>query len=448
MLQSNSLLIGKVKTCKEVHLDFLALEGSVYQMDLKDSLSKMYGRVADNARTVVMAQKLASVCIMLNEHPNIRYQQSSQIAREIAGNVHRILSDYKSRNPSHLIHGDDSATSDRERGQLLILDRTFDPLSPLMHEYTYQAMANDLLEVNDQGLISYEVDTGKGSQTKETILNSEGDELWKEFRHKHIAKVISSLKERMDDILTTNQGAKLFRKGKENMDMSAMAAAVKNLPEYQQMMSNYGRHVAVATQCMRAFGKLELMKYSQIEQTLSTGQDEDGKAVKGRAAFDLGLQAITELAALETSKRNAVEKVQVYYTKVRLLAIFFISQRPLSSDERGQLIRAARLTSEQQQLFLNMENLMGPLDNAAQAAAAATSSTAAGSKGGFFSRFLGGTRKAEKIESTAEGEYTDTRHVCQLKLLLDQLCQGSLPQDKFPSTGPSLPGGGESKQTP
>ena len=32
----------------------------------------------------------------------------------------------------------------------MVLDRSFDPLSPLLHEFTYQAMVHDLLPVQDE----------------------------------------------------------------------------------------------------------------------------------------------------------------------------------------------------------------------------------------------------------------------------------------------------------
>ena len=206
LFQTNPLLLAKVKTFKEVHFNFLAPESWVYHLDIYDSFQRLYDQDIDKNCPILYGKKLATLCITLNEFPNIRYQSSSPISKIVANTLNQTLLEYKRANATFAPYGDDGNT-ERERGQIIILDRIFDPLTPLMHEYTYQAMANDLLEVDENGLIHYETTTERGDKVnKEAVLNSEADELWIEHRHKHIAKVISSLKERMDDILQTNAG--------------------------------------------------------------------------------------------------------------------------------------------------------------------------------------------------------------------------------------------------
>jgi syntaxin-binding protein 1 len=37
----------------------------------------------------------------------------------------------------------------RPRGVLFVVDRSMDPVAPFLHEFTYQAMVNDLLPIED-----------------------------------------------------------------------------------------------------------------------------------------------------------------------------------------------------------------------------------------------------------------------------------------------------------
>jgi hypothetical protein len=43
------------------------------------------------------------------------------------------------------------------------------------------------------------------------VLLNDNDDLWVEFRHVHIARVIEVLRQRMQDFVTTNAGAALAK---------------------------------------------------------------------------------------------------------------------------------------------------------------------------------------------------------------------------------------------
>jgi syntaxin-binding protein 1 len=53
---------------------------------------------------------------------------------------------------------------------LLILDRGFDTIAPVVHEWTYEAMVHDLLPVTPLGLYRYTIETNAGPQEKEAVL--------------------------------------------------------------------------------------------------------------------------------------------------------------------------------------------------------------------------------------------------------------------------------------
>ena len=197
LIQSNSFFCSRIETFKEIKLDILLCERNVYQMDNKDTLKLIYGPTPDSKHAAYLARKLATMCVSLSEHPSIRYQQGSSFARDVAAILNDMLTEFKSSNPAFIPNGDRS-DSPRDRGQLLIADRTFDTVSPLMHEYTYQAIANDLLNIQE-GVVSYTVQEGRGNVEKQAVLN-EKDELWMDLRNEHIAAVINVIKDKMADI--------------------------------------------------------------------------------------------------------------------------------------------------------------------------------------------------------------------------------------------------------
>ena len=97
-------------------------------------------------------------------------------------------------------------------------------MAPVIHEWTYEAMAYDLLNL-EGGTFRYTAETGTGKETKEHVL-SDKDELWNNLRHKFIAEVQRELADMTTAFTSKNKAAKY----KVGMGWSVLFVQHKNGP--------------------------------------------------------------------------------------------------------------------------------------------------------------------------------------------------------------------------
>jgi syntaxin-binding protein 1 len=340
-------LIKRLKALSEINVDFLVQESRAFTLDVDAPFSSYYLRSSGvSSAEKNVADKLVTVCATLNEYPYIRFKQSSGVCTSLAAIFKVKMDDYVKSNPSWWYHGSGKCpvrNGERDRSTLLLLDRASDCLTPLMHDFTYQAMVHDLLTMEGDKItyMAEKADNPSQKEEKDVLLN-EKDNVWVEMRGNHIAQVIEVLSARINEVVNSST-TRIHKGSNSNMSISELASALKDLPEYREVMSKLSQHLHIAHDCMDKFKRAGLLDLADVEQTLATGKDEDGRSPK----------------LTETISRceSALIRLQDPDDRLRLILIATVSQNGLSSADRDRLLRAAQLGRSQLQTLESLNRI-------------------------------------------------------------------------------------------
>ncbi|XP_056379482.1 syntaxin-binding protein 3 isoform X2 [Hyla sarda] len=307
-----------IKRCKEINVSFFPKESQVFLLNVPDAFHMLYSpdKVVDKESAMQsIAQQIVTLCATLDENPGVRYKREPlDNAEELANLVEEKLVQYYKLDERN-------QCKEKSQSQLLILDRGFDPVSPVLHELTFQAMIYDVLPI-EEDVYKYKSDSETSKENEGRL--DESDELWVKVRHRHIADVLEEIPKLVKELSSSKKEAE----GK--LSINSLSNFMKKMPHVRKQMSKQTLHVSLAEDCMKKFqGNLE--KLCKVEQDLAVGTDVEGQKVKEHMRVLLPVLLNKDLDK---------------YDKIRAILLYIFVENGTTQENLDRLIQHAKIEGD------------------------------------------------------------------------------------------------------
>ncbi|XP_025077433.1 vacuolar protein sorting-associated protein 45-like [Pomacea canaliculata] len=374
-----------VREVQEFYGDYVAVNPHVFSLNIVGCSQNLAWIPTHLSRTV---QGLTSVLLSLKKCPMIRYQNSSEMARKLAESVRQVINK-------------EAALFEFRKTDvapvLLILDRRDDCVTPLLNQWTYQAMVHELLGINNNRINLVNV-PGISKDLQEVVLSAEHDEFYANNMYMNFGEIGSNIKELMEEF---QKKSKSQAKVESIADMKAF---VENYPQFKKMSGAVAKHVTVVGELSRLVGAHNLLEVSETEQEIACQGDHSAL-----------LQRIRGLLSSEK-----VRQVDI----LRLVMLYALRYENHSNNDVSGLLEALKrrgLAEEHRGMVQAMldyggrkargSDLFGNQDPVA-----------------ITKRLLKGLKGVENVY---------TQHKPLLQCILDQLIKGKLKEASYPYLGTS-----------
>uniref|UniRef100_A0A8C2GIR9 Vacuolar protein sorting-associated protein 45 n=1 Tax=Cyprinus carpio TaxID=7962 RepID=A0A8C2GIR9_CYPCA len=360
-----------VAEVQEFYGDFIAVNPHLFSLNLQGAHCEFF------------------LLLALKKCPMIRYQLSSDMSKRLAESVKQIITkeyelfDFRKTEVPPL---------------LLILDRSDDAITPLLNQWTYQAMVHELLGLNNNRIDLSRV-PGISKDLREVVLSAENDEFYANNLYLNFGEIGTNIKNLMEDF------QKKKPKDKQKLEsISDMKAFVDNYPQFKKMSGTVSKHVTVVGELSRLVSERQLMEVSEVEQELACQNDHSSAQQNVRRL----------LQNPRLSETDAVRLVMLYALRYEKHSSSILPSLMEELSRKGVSERHRKMVQsvvEYGGKRVRGSELIAPTDAVA-----------------ITKQFFKGLKGVENVY---------TQHQPLLHDTLDQLIKGRLKDSQFPYLGPS-----------
>ncbi|KAK4056428.1 vacuolar protein sorting-associated protein 45 [Microbotryomycetes sp. JL221] len=204
---------------------------------------------------------LSALLLSLKKRPIIRYERMSPMAKRLGQELlthmqtNQDLWDFRKGATSPL---------------LLILDRRNDPVTPLLSQWTYQAMVHELLGITN-GRVSLEDAPDVRDELKEIVLSPDQDPFFAGNLYENFGDLGAHLQAYVADYSTRSASSR----AKNIETVADMKRFIEEYPEFRKLGGNVSKHVALVGELSRLVNARKLLEVSELEQSLASNESHN-----------------------------------------------------------------------------------------------------------------------------------------------------------------------------
>lgn len=245
-----------VRAVQEHFADFLVINPDLSSLNLGFPMQRLWGHSPDlwNSDSLQRATEgVVATLLALKKNPLIRYEKNSLLARKLATEVR-----YQLTQEEQLFNFRKADTPPI----LLILDRRDDPITPLLTQWTYQAMVHEMIGINNGRVDLRDVPEIR-PELREIVLSQDQDPFFKKNMYQNFGDLGQNIKEYVEQYQVKTQNTMNIE------SIADMKRFVEDYPEFRKLSGNVSKHVTLVGELSRRVGEHDLLDVSELEQSLA-----------------------------------------------------------------------------------------------------------------------------------------------------------------------------------
>lgn len=387
-----------VPAVQELFGDFVALDSHHFEIPVERPsclLQPFSWDFASSSDAVGrMTEGLAALALSLRRRFVVRFQRGSEVCEKLA------------RSLEHLTCSEERELFDfgRRSGDaaplMLLLDRRDDPVTPLLLQWTYQAMLAELLGM-DRNRVDLKDVPGVNEEFQEIVLSARQDDFFRRNMYSNFGDAGTAVQELMVEYQKATNSRHQMK------TIQDMQNFVESISDFSTAQRNAGKHVTLMSELNAAVEARNLMSVSSVEQELVCGS---GSAANMQQAFEDVMQVMNDSSLSDIDR-------------LRLVMLFALRYE---RDGRSQI---SQLLQRCQDCGMDPSELSAVRTVLLQAGADKRI-------GDLFSDKTVGSRLSNMARKNLKGvENVYTQHTPLLMTTLENVARSRLPHIDFPHIG-------------